>query len=201
MTTTPNTANQAMTHLLPCPFCKGPAQLVDPSPYDYLKRAQVECSHCRIGTFFADADVCIHQWNRRPDAAQPSQAQAAEAVAWRYEVRGAIYLERCQLDHYYRDYSGEYVKGTPLYTTPPASPVASNEREGLTDTARLDFMLANDAFTVRCNRDGSIMQCQLMTQDEDENYHVLHDELRFYNTERDAIDAALLSARTGASHD
>lgn len=59
------------------------------------------------------------------------------------------------------------------------------------DTARLDFMLANDAFTVRCNRDGSILQYQLMTQDEDENYHVLHDEHRFYNTERDAIDAAI----------
>lgn len=58
------------------------------------------------------------------------------------------------------------------------------------ESARLDFMLANDAFTVRCNRDGSILQYQLMTQDEDENYHVLHDEHRFYNTERDAIDAA-----------
>ncbi|WCM21382.1 hypothetical protein NDK50_08020 [Paraburkholderia bryophila] len=58
------------------------------------------------------------------------------------------------------------------------------------DSARLDFMLDNDAFTVRCNRDGSILQYQLMTQDEDENYHVLHDEHRFYNTEREAIDAA-----------
>lgn len=58
------------------------------------------------------------------------------------------------------------------------------------ESARLDFMLENDAFTVRCNRDGSILQYQLMTQDEDENYHVLHHEHRFYNTERDAIDAA-----------
>jgi len=58
------------------------------------------------------------------------------------------------------------------------------------ESTRLDFMLENDAFTVRCNRDGSILQYQLMTQDEDENYHVLHDEHRFFNTERDAIDAA-----------
>jgi hypothetical protein len=58
------------------------------------------------------------------------------------------------------------------------------------ESARLNFMLENDAFTVQCNRDGSILQYQLMTQDEDENYHVLHDEHRFYNTERDAIDAA-----------
>jgi hypothetical protein len=66
------------------------------------------------------------------------------------------------------------------------------ERDALlAESARLDFMLANDAFTVRCNRDGSILQYQLMTQDEDENYHVLHDEHRFYNTERDAIDAAI----------
>jgi hypothetical protein len=58
------------------------------------------------------------------------------------------------------------------------------------ESLRLDFVLANDAFTVRCNRDGSILQYQLMTQDEDENYQVLHDEHRFYNTEREAIDAA-----------
>jgi len=67
-------------------------------------------------------------------------------------------------------------------------------RDALDDTARLDFMLANDAFTVPCNRDGSIKQYQLMTQDEDENYHVLHNEQRFYNTEREAIDAAIESS-------
>jgi hypothetical protein len=66
----------------------------------------------------------------------------------------------------------------------------------ITDTERLDFMLANSAFTVRCNRDGSILQYQLMTQDEDENYHVLHNERRFYNTEREAIDAAIICARS-----
>lgn len=59
------------------------------------------------------------------------------------------------------------------------------------DATRLDFMLDNDAFTVLCNRDGSIKQYQLMTQDEDENYHVLHNERRFYNTEREAIDAGI----------
>lgn len=69
------------------------------------------------------------------------------------------------------------------------------------DTDRLDFMLSNDAFTVTCNRDGSILQYQLMTQDEDENYHVLHNERRFYNTERDAIDAAIECADLSASSD
>lgn len=62
------------------------------------------------------------------------------------------------------------------------------------DTTRLNFMLQSDAFAVRCNRDGSILQYQLMTQDEDENYHVLHDEFRFYNSEREAIDAAIAAA-------
>lgn len=69
---------------------------------------------------------------------------------------------------------------------------AAGASEGdVLDTKRLDFMLEHDAFTVRCNRDGSILQYQLMTQDEDENYHVLHDEHRFFNSERDAIDAAI----------
>lgn len=75
-------------------------------------------------------------------------------------------------------------------------------RDALDDTARLDFMLANDAFTVLCNRDGSIKKYQLMTQDEDENYHVLHNEQRFYNAERDAIDAAIAaSAPKGDGND
>lgn len=74
---------------------------------------------------------------------------------------------------------------------------AQNRGEEAADSERLDFMLDNKAFTVRCNRDGSITQYQLMTQDEDENYHVLHDEHRFYNTERDAIDAALSQANKG----
>jgi len=82
----------------------------------------------------------------------------------------------------------------------PAAPAqscgdAEQADEAVTDTDRLDFMLANDAFTVRCNRDGSILQYQLMTQDEDENYHVLHDEHRFYNGEREAIDAAIGAAK------
>jgi hypothetical protein len=71
----------------------------------------------------------------------------------------------------------------------------------ITDTERLDFMLSSSAFTVLCNRDGSILQYQLMTQDEDENYHVLHDEHRFFNTERDAIDAAINRANAPSSEE
>lgn len=70
----------------------------------------------------------------------------------------------------------------PLTVAPP----------GMTDdTARLDFVLEKWAFVVWCNRDGSIKQCQLMTQSEDEEYIALSGADRFFNTERDAIDAAM----------
>lgn len=59
------------------------------------------------------------------------------------------------------------------------------------DSERLDFILAEEAFVVWAMRDGSIRQCQLLTQDEDERYWVLSGAFRFFNTEREAIDAAI----------
>ena len=59
------------------------------------------------------------------------------------------------------------------------------------DSARLDFVLQKDAFIVWTDRDDTIRQCQLMTQDEDEHYHVISGEHRFFNTPRQAIDAAI----------
>jgi hypothetical protein len=60
-----------------------------------------------------------------------------------------------------------------------------------TEEARLDFVLAQGAFIVWTMRDGSIRQCQLWNQDEDEGYHFLSGEHKFFNTEREAIDAAM----------
>lgn len=65
------------------------------------------------------------------------------------------------------------------------------------DTTRLDWMLANDAFMVWKKRDDSILQCQVYTQDDDENYHVLSGgEHRYFNAPREAIDAAIAAAPT-----
>lgn len=63
------------------------------------------------------------------------------------------------------------------------------------DTARLEFMIYQDAFVMWELRDGTIKQCQLMTQDEDENYHFLSGEHRFFNTPRAAIDAAMAATK------
>ncbi|WAS56243.1 hypothetical protein MK974_24395 [Burkholderia ambifaria] len=65
----------------------------------------------------------------------------------------------------------------------------------VTDTERLDWLIAQQAWIQWTVRDGSIRQCQVYDQDEDENHHVLSGEDRYFNTPREAIDAA----RTGES--
>lgn len=71
-------------------------------------------------------------------------------------------------------------------------------RDEVTDTERLDWLIAQQAWIQWTVRDGSIRQCQVYDQDEDENYHVLSGEDRYFNAPRDAIDAALLE---GAKHE
>lgn len=67
------------------------------------------------------------------------------------------------------------------------------------ETDRLDFLIESCAWVQWTTRDGSIRQCQVYTQDEDENYHVLSGEHRFFNTPREAIDAAIVvNQATGA---
>ena len=96
------------------------------------------------------------------------------------------------------------MKGPDGYATWKAAAIAerrlrvaaqSGQRAGVAeDTARLDWVLANDAFMVWTKRDGAILQCQVYTQDEDEEYHVLSGDARYFNTPREAIDAAMLAA-------
>lgn len=68
--------------------------------------------------------------------------------------------------------------------------------EARKDAGRLDYMLKESAFVVWSLRDGTIRQCQVWTQDEDEAYHYPAGEHRFFNTERDAIDAAMTKEAT-----
>lgn len=63
-------------------------------------------------------------------------------------------------------------------------------QEDARDAGRLDFVMDEAAFIIWTIRDDTIKQCQLMTQDEDENYIVLSGESRYFNTSREAIDAA-----------
>lgn len=65
------------------------------------------------------------------------------------------------------------------------------------DAERLDFMIEQQAWVQWTVRDGSIRQCQVYTQDEDENYHILSGEDRFFSTPREAIDAAIAAKAKG----
>lgn len=65
------------------------------------------------------------------------------------------------------------------------------------DAERLDFMIEQQAWVQWTVRDGSIRQCQVYTQDEDENYHILSGEDQFFSTPREAIDAAIAANQSG----
>ena len=70
-----------------------------------------------------------------------------------------------------------------------------------TDTERLDFVMREGAFIVWSVRDGTIRQCQLWAQNEDEEYVYLSGEHRFFDSERAAIDAAVdASLDVGGNH-
>ncbi|WP_244109353.1 hypothetical protein [Burkholderia anthina] len=77
-----------------------------------------------------------------------------------------------------------------------AHPGHPEPRAEVTDTERLDWMIAQQAWIQWTVRDGSIRQCQVYDQDEDENYHILSGDDRYFNTPRDAIDVA----RAGGQH-
>ncbi|WP_244103815.1 hypothetical protein [Burkholderia ambifaria] len=72
-----------------------------------------------------------------------------------------------------------------------AHAVQPEPRAEVTDTDRLDLLIKQQAWIQWTVRDGSIRQCQVYDQDEDENYHILSGKDRYFNTPREAIDAAL----------
>jgi hypothetical protein len=76
MTHQPNNVSAAGV-LLPCPFCAHPAQVMDGTG-PFFGRVQVECSACRIATFWLEEAVARQLWNRRATAS----AQATSPVGW-----------------------------------------------------------------------------------------------------------------------
>ncbi|VVE30946.1 hypothetical protein PEP31012_03673 [Pandoraea eparura] len=65
------------------------------------------------------------------------------------------------------------------------------------DAERLDFLIEQQAWAQWEDRDGTIRQCQVWTQDHDENYHILSGDSRYFNTPREAIDAAIAAQAKG----
>jgi hypothetical protein len=59
------------------------------------------------------------------------------------------------------------------------------------DSERLDWLIDRQAWIQWTVRDGSIRQCQVYDQDEDEEYHILSGDDRYFDTPRAAIDAAI----------
>lgn len=61
------------------------------------------------------------------------------------------------------------------------------------EQGRLVYVLSNGAFLHTSVSDAGVTLYQLMTQDEDENYHVLSGADRFFTTPQAAVDAAILA--------
>lgn len=59
------------------------------------------------------------------------------------------------------------------------------------DTQRLEFVVSEGAFLNASITDAGVTVYQLWNQDEDENFHTLSGDARFFPVYRDAIDAAL----------
>jgi len=60
--------------------------------------------------------------------------------------------------------------------------------------AKLDFVINNYAFIMEQTADTERPTYQLWTQNEDEEYIVLHDKDKFFPTKLEAVEAAMLSA-------
>ncbi|WP_434663541.1 hypothetical protein P5W99_24595 [Paraburkholderia sp. A3BS-1L] len=58
------------------------------------------------------------------------------------------------------------------------------------DTARLDWMIEPHVWVQWTTRNDSIRQCQIYDQEETVKYSIRSGENRYFNTPREAIDAA-----------
>jgi hypothetical protein len=52
--------------------------------------------------------------------------QEAQPVAWRYTTHDGVFYFEFPADHSYKDYSGQYIKGVPLYL---AAPIPATEQK------------------------------------------------------------------------
>jgi Lar family restriction alleviation protein len=116
----------------PCPFCGGPADLVEDT--DRLGRAwAVFCEKCDGATGYCeDGPTAVAAWNRRAALASAPAATQGEAVAWRdpsnTEPGQAVTFSKAYAEKW------PHIYKQPLYTTP--QPTAPAERvDALCDAA------------------------------------------------------------------
>ncbi|MFK4444683.1 hypothetical protein ABH944_004813 [Caballeronia udeis] len=93
------------------------------------------------------------------------------------------------------DFARAIEREVQAHATPTAE--VSNAAGCGRDTERLDFMIEQRVWVQWTLRDGSIRQCQVYDQNEDEEYLVVSGEDRYFNTAREALDAAIESQRSG----
>lgn len=78
------------TELKNCPFCGGPAQIME-GHSGFIGRVQVECAHCRVGTFYYEECVAVRTWNKRAESGPSKAAYDADLEA-RKRVAAALDL-------------------------------------------------------------------------------------------------------------
>lgn len=166
--------------LLPCPFC-------GTQPKEQASLG-VWCDHddCAImGQVFSGG---ASHWNRRAASPAALTDSKIEGIWMTLDRSGSNDYSQPDWE---REMRRRFARAL-LAASPAGQGVDAR------DTERLDYVLSNSAFTVWRVRDRSIKQVQLYTQDEDEEYHILSGAERYFNTERDAIDAAMSASKEGA---
>jgi hypothetical protein len=119
------TTNTDAVPLKQCPFCAHPAQVTEGTG-PFFGRVQVECSACRIATFWLEEPVARQLWNKR---ALLSASKPAAPMDLSAEQRQAV-LHHCRL--YLDDESGRYNPRAVLtrifsIAASPAAPAQSGE--------------------------------------------------------------------------
>ena len=133
-------------------------------------------------------------------------------TSWTWECFGTEPGYEYEDDHWYSEWSyskpivskdnERFIRNImPLYYHPSTSALDSVREEARSEEReRLTFVLEHDAFIVRRNADSGNKVYQLWTQDEDEEYSVLHGKDEFYPTTVEAVDAAIRMAKGECQH-
>lgn len=188
--------------LLPCPFCGG-SVVIQQYRRDGLS---IKCKPCiieyrqrtlRYSLEWLEGRMIEH-WNRRagaPEVAipQPTVAPTVEQVMASIRAFSDVYAYRRSSSTGLIYLSDQDRKETEENLIKATAKLRSMVEALAVDAERLDWLIAKQAWIQWTVRDGSIRQCQVYDQDEDENYLILSGKDRYFNTPREAIDAAMCS--------